>query len=396
MKVLAFLLAGGKGTRLSPLVNERCKPAVPFGGRFRIIDFTLSNCINSGIRRVNVMVQYQSESLQKHIRDGWSILSSYLGEYIDVYPPQQRVSDHMYTGTADAVYQNLYTIEVEKPDYILILGGDHIYKMDYRHMIRFHLEKGAALTVAAVPVPISEAVHFGIIVMDKKYQVLRFQEKPKENAATIPDDPNTCLASMGIYVFSTEIMKKYLMMDSQKTSDHDFGKNIIPDMLENNESIYVFPFRDKDGNPGYWKDVGTLSAYYQTNMEMLSEESPFQLDDPKWKIRTYEPYQLPAQIMSKGSVNNSLISGGVKIYGKVKNSILSGKVIVEEGATVEDSIIFDNAIIGKQAQVQRAILDKDVVIPPSYILSKEHLTNEEQFTITEDHVIVLPKGARLS
>ncbi len=395
MKVLAIILAGGKGTRLEPLVAERCKPAVPFGGKFRIIDFVLSNCINSEIRRINVMVQYKSNSLQKHIVEGWSFLSPYLGEYIDVYPPQQRVGEHWYSGTADAVYQNLFTIEEEKPDLVLILSGDHIYKMDYRKMIAEHLENQAALTIASIPTPIKDGSRFGILGINEVGKVIEFQEKPP-TPFPIPDDPDQCLASMGIYIFNTESLVQRLVKDAQSQSDHDFGKNIIPAMIHT-EPVYAHLFCDEQGNAEYWRDVGTISSFYDSNMDLLLPGSGFTIDDPTWQFRTVQLQNAPARILGNNpnqQINHSYFSNGSVIEGDVIHSILGFNVNVKPEAQVLDSVLFNGVTVGEGATVQRAIVDKGVTIPDGVDIAEIDVDNYGGKR-TEDGISVLPKGFQL-
>ncbi|MDH4129731.1 MAG: sugar phosphate nucleotidyltransferase, partial [Spirochaetota bacterium] len=344
MKVLAIILAGGKGTRLYPLVEKRCKPAVPFGGKYRIIDFTLSNCINSGIRQINVMVQYLSDSLQKHIRDGWNILSPALDEYIDVYPPQQRHSERWYQGTADAIFQNLFTIERVNPDYILVLAGDHIYKMDYREIINYHIKNHADLTIATIPTPIEESSGFGVIEIDSNNRIIGFEEKPK-SPKPIPNNPKMALASMGIYVFSREVLFHHLILDADSSSSHDFGKDIIPKMVSNNP-VYSFAHQYPDGKPRYWRDVGTLKSYYDSNMDLLNENCEFELFHENWKFRTCQTQSSPnlvgIEANSSEFLINSIVTGGAYIRGKVKNCIMSPEVIIGKDAEVSNSILFNS------------------------------------------------------
>ncbi len=391
MKVLSIILAGGKGSRLSPLSENRCKPAVFFGGRFRIIDFVLSNCINSGIRQINVMVQYLSDSLQKHIRSGWSILSPPLGEYIDVYPPQQRHSENWYQGTADAIFQNIFTIEKESPDYVLILGGDHIYKMDYREIINYHIEKNAELTIATIPVSIEEGKSFGIMEVKKDGKIIGFEEKP-QNPKPIPNKPNTTLASMGIYVFSKDVLLDQLIIDADSSSSHDFGKDIIPKMI-NEHRVYSFPFQNKDGSPRYWRDVGTLTSYYTSNMDLLNKDCSFDLFGEDWKFRTYQSNSAPSMIgitKNNGYLINSIISGGANIKGKVTNSILSPDIIIEEDAEVDQCILFSHSHIKKGAKLTKTIVEKNIIIPENYCIDN-NINNNDIFKVTKEGITVVAK-----
>jgi glucose-1-phosphate adenylyltransferase len=291
-RVLVMLLAGGKGQRLEPLTLHRAKPAVPFGGIYRIIDFTLSNCINSGIRHINVLVQYKSLSLNRHMREGWSFLTSELGEYVDTIPPQQRVGEHWYLGTADAIYQNLYSIEKDNPEFVLILSGDHIYKMDYRHLLDFHAERNADMTVAAVEVPKEQASQFGILEVDDNHRIIGFQEKPA-SPKTLPHHPSMCFASMGVYVFRNDFMVRVLEEDAADAqSSHDFGKDILPKLIDR-ARVFAFGFIDENKKEAkYWRDVGTIDSFWAANMDLISVHPIFNLYDQSWPIRT-TPQILP-------------------------------------------------------------------------------------------------------
>src|ERR1700682_602144 len=370
--VLTLMLAGGKGTRLEPLTRDRAKPAVPFGGLYRIVDFTLSNCINSNLRRALVLTQYKARSLDRHITAGWSFLSRGLDEWIEVLPPQQRIDEHWYKGTADAIYQNIYTIEKADPRYVMILAGDHIYKMDYSDMIRAHLDKGADLTVGCINVPVRDSVHFGVMQLDADNRVTGFQEKPKE-ANPMPGDPNHILASMGIYVFTARLMYELLCQDATKPgSEHDFGKNIIPAMIGTHK-VYGFRFRDKNRKATpYWRDVGTLDAYYQANMDLIEIDPVLNLYDREWPIRTHQP---PPKFVfrdegfgetsRRGEAHDSMVCQGCIVSGgHVRRSILSPNVRVNSYALVENSILFSTVDVGRHSHIRRAIIDKDVHIPP--------------------------------
>src|SRR5262245_40693116 len=402
--VLTLILAGGKGTRLDPLTRDRAKPAVPFGGLHRIVDFTLSNCLNSDLRRILVLTQYKARSLDRHISAGWGFLSRELGEYIEVLPPQQRIDEHWYKGTADAIYQNIYSIEKEDPRYVLILAGDHIYKMDYGDMIRAHLERNADLTIGCIPVPLRESCHFGVMQVDAQDRVLRFQEKPKE-AAPIPNDPRHCLASMGIYMFTARLMYELLCQDATRAdSDHDFGKNIIPTMIDAHR-VYVFRFRDKNRkDKPYWRDVGTLDAYYQANMDLVEIDPVLNLYDDEWPIRTYQPQLPPPKFVfgdegprghaRRGEAHDSMVCHGCIISGgHVRRSILSPNVRVNSYAIVENSILFDGVDVGRYCRIRRAIIDKDVQIPPGTTIGydPEH-DRRRGFTVTEQGVVVIAKA----
>jgi glucose-1-phosphate adenylyltransferase len=399
-KVLAMILAGGRGERLYPLTRDRAKPAVPFGAIYRIIDFTLSNCLNSGIRRIYALTQYKSTSLHRHIQLGWNILSAPLGEFIEAVPAQQRIDEHWYQGTADAIFQNIYTLQVERPDLVLILSGDHIYKMDYRKMIASHLERGADLTVAAIRMDQKLSREFGVVEIDGNWRIIGFQEKPEE-PKTIPGDPGGILASMGVYIFNTEVLARRLIEDARSDSNHDFGKDIIPMMVEKDQ-VFVFDFREGDcGGAGYWRDVGTIDAYYEANMDLISVTPQLNLYDSQWPILTYQPTSPPAKTVwieegRVGTALNSIISNGCIISGgNVKRSILSPKVTVHSFAEVEDSILLEGVDVGRNAKIKRTIIDKEVQIPPGMEIGYHLDEDAKRFTVTASGIVVVPKGIRL-
>jgi glucose-1-phosphate adenylyltransferase len=402
--VLTLILAGGKGTRLEPLTRDRAKPAVPFGGLYRIVDFTLSNCINSDLRRMLVLTQYKARSLDRHIAAGWGFLSRQLNEYIEVLPPQQRIDEHWYKGTADAIYQNIYSIEKEDPRYVLILAGDHIYKMDYGDMIQAHLDTKADLTIGCIPVPVRDASSFGVMQMDAQNRLVGFQEKPRE-ATPMPDDPHHFLASMGIYVFTARPMYELLCQDATRSdSDHDFGKNIIPGMIEANR-VNVFRFRDKNRKAvPYWRDVGTLDAYYQANMDLVEIDPVLNLYDREWPIRTNQPQLPPPKFVfgdegpkeqaRRGEAHDSMVCQGCILSGgHVRRSILSPNVRVNSYAVVENSILFEGVDVGRHCHIRRAIIDKDVKIPPHTTIGYD-LEHDKQrgFLVTEQGVVVIAKA----
>jgi glucose-1-phosphate adenylyltransferase len=402
--VLTLILAGGKGTRLEPLTRDRAKPAVPFGGLYRIIDFTLSNCINSGLRRVLVLTQYKARSLDRHIGSAWTFLSRQLNEYIEVLPPQQRIDEHWYKGTADAIYQNIYSIEKADPRYVLVLAGDHIYKMDYGDMIRSHLERGAELTIGCITVPVRDGQDFGIMQVDNQDHVLGFQEKPKEPKA-LPDNPQQCLASMGIYVFTARPMYEWLCQDATRAdSEHDFGKNIIPTLIDS-QKIFAFRFRDKNRKAmPYWRDVGTLDAYYQANMDLVEIDPVLNLYDREWPIRTHQPQLPPPKFVfnddgprdqaRRGEAHDSMVCQGCIISGgHVRRSILSPIVRVNSYAQVEDSILFEGVDVGRHCRIRRAIIDKEVRIPQNTTIGYD-LEHDRQrgFVVTEQGVVVIAKA----
>ncbi len=403
--VLTMILAGGKGTRLEPLTRDRAKPAVPFGGLYRIIDFTLSNCLNSGLRRVLVLTQFKSRSLDRHIRQGWSFLTLDLGEGIEVLPPQQRIDEHWYKGTADAIYQNIYGIEKENPEYLLVLAGDHIYKMDYSEMIAAHATGDADLTVGCIPIPLGECDHFGIVQTDATGRVLGFQEKPKLTDP-MPGDTEHALGSMGIYVFKTRMLFDRLFEDAaDENSSHDFGKDIIPAMVRDGYNVQSYRFRDRNGKPHpYWRDVGTLDAYYQANLDLVAVEPVLNLYDETWPIRTLHLQNPPPKFVhmgegppgytQRGEALDSIVSAGSIISGgQVRRSILSPRVRVNSYAVVEDSILFEGVDVGRYCRIKRAIVDKDVKLPPYTVLGFDHdFDRRRGFFVTESGIVVVAKG----
>ena len=372
--VLAVVLAGGKGSRLEPLTRDRAKPAVPFGGAYRIIDFTLSNCLNSGIRKMLVLTQYKAMSLDRHINLGWrDYLCRELGEFIDVVPPQQRIDEHWYQGTADAVYQNIYTLEKERPDYVVILAGDHIYKMNYQHLVEHHVLNQADMTIAALPVSLELAAgQFGVMQVDELSQVRGFAEKP-EHPYPMPGDPTRCLASMGIYVFTARFLFEQLCDDATRPdSHHDFGRDIVPSII-NTHRVMAYPFRDENRKQeAYWRDVGTLDAYFEANMDLVSVDPQLNLYDEHWPIRTYQPNLPPPKFVfaergehgRRGEALDSLVClGSVISGGHVSGSIIGSNVRVNSFAWVEDSILFEGVEIGRHTRIRRAIIDKGVHVP---------------------------------
>lgn len=401
-EVLTFVLAGGKGERLNPLTRDRAKPAVPFGGLYRIIDFTLSNCVNSGLRRVYVLIQYKSFSLQKHILSGWDVVSTQLGEFIDVIPAQQRISSDWYRGTADAIYQNIYTIQDHNPDLILILAGDHIYKMNYNQLISFHKNMEADMTVACIPMPAETSPSFGVIEVDQNNRVCGFQEKPT-TPKTIPGDPGHIFASMGIYLFSKNSLLTELELDAKTpASDHDFGKNVIPQMLRDNKRVFVYNFVDEQNKkPCYWRDIGTRDAYYQANMDLVKPDPEFNLYDRAWPVRTFHEQYPPIRIMSvpdgkggemTGTIVNSMVAGGCQITGAtVKGSVVSSNVKVARSTEVLDSVIMEGVSIGEGARIKNAIIDKEVVIPPGAEIGYDLELDRKRFDVTTSGIVIVAK-----
>jgi glucose-1-phosphate adenylyltransferase len=402
--VLTLILAGGKGTRLEPLTRDRAKPAVPFGGLYRIVDFTLSNCLNSNLRRVLVLTQYKARSLDRHISAGWGFLSREIGDYIEVLPPQQRIDEHWYKGTADAIYQNIYSIEKENPAYVLILAGDHIYKMDYGDLLRAHVDRGADLTVGCIPAPLREGPQFGVMQVDGEDRIVRFQEKPRD-PAPLADSPQHCLASMGIYVFTARPMYELLCRDATRAdSEHDFGKNIIPGMIAS-ARVFAYRFRDKNRKAvPYWRDVGTLDAYYQANMDLVEIDPVLNLYDREWPIRTFQPQLPPPKFVfsddgsreqaRRGEAHDSMVCQGCIISGgHVRRSILAPNVRVNSYALIEHSILFEGVQVGRHCRIRRAIIDKDVSIPQNTTIGYD-LDHDRQrgFQVTEQGVVVIAKA----
>jgi glucose-1-phosphate adenylyltransferase len=392
---LVILLAGGVGERLSPLTKERAKPAVYFGGPYRIIDFTLSNCINSGLRRIFIATQYKSLSLNRHIRMGWSVVSEELGEFVDILPPQKRVGEHWYLGTADAVYQNLYSIVREEPEQVFILSGDHVYKMDYSKMLRFHLDKGADVTLAALEVPVADGRRFGIVSVDENSRVIDFQEKP-EAPAPLPGSPQVALASMGIYIFKADVLVRALEEDAARQSNHDFGKDIIPALI-NTAPVYSYRFYDENKKASkYWRDIGTLDAYFEASMDLCQVNPEFNLYDPEWPLRTYQPQAPPAKFVFAeegrrcGQALDSIISSGCIISGsRVSGSILCPNVRVHSFCDIEQSILMPGVRVGRHARVRRAIVDRDVLIPRGALIGFNPEEDRRRHAVTEGGVVVV-------
>ena len=400
---MAVILAGGKGSRLEPLTRDRAKPAVPFAGGYRIIDFALSNCINSGLRKLLVLTQYKAMSLDRHINDGWrKYFCTELREFIDLIPPQQRIDEHWYQGTADAVYQNIYAIEQERPQYTLILAGDHIYQMNYRKMIDFHREQKADLTVAALPVTPKEATEFGVMQISDQRRIIGFEEKPA-NPKTMPNDDSRCLASMGIYVFTTRFLFEQLLSDATtQESHHDFGKDIIPKIIDS-ANVLAYPFVDETTDtPAYWRDVGTLDAYYEANMDLIRVEPNLNLYDPNWPIRTVQRNLPPPKFVFRseegidrvGMATDSIVCPGTIISGgQVDRCVLGPSVRVNSYAQVSDSILMGNVNVGRNAKIQRAIIDKHVNIPEGAEIGFDHEADRAQgFTVTPAGITVIGKS----
>ncbi len=400
-QTICVILAGGIGSRLHPLTADRAKPAVPFGGRYRIIDFTLSNCLHSGVRRILVLTQYKSHSLQKHLRDGWSIFNPELGEYITPVPPQMRTGESWYNGTADAIYQNLYLLERSGADCVLILSGDHVYRMDYEAMLQHHRESGAESTVACLTVDRHEAQSFGVLTVDAHDRIVSFHEKPTQ-PPTIPGDPDHVLASMGVYVFSMPRLVELLQADHEMDSTHDFGRDILPSMVGEHR-VVAYRFGGAQGRvtaDRYWRDVGTLEAYYDANMDLLRPVPPMDLYQGDWPIRTYEGQHPPARSVPGRSgreaeiVNSMLASGTLIVGGTLRHAILFPSVRIEEGAVVESSLLFEGVTVKEGAALQRCIVDKEVTIPPGERIGFDPVVDARRFTVTESGIVVIPKAYR--
>ncbi|MCM8829762.1 MAG: glucose-1-phosphate adenylyltransferase [Candidatus Omnitrophica bacterium] len=396
--ITTFILAGGKGERLYPLTRDRTKPAVPFGGIYRIIDFPLSNAINSGLRKIYIFTQYKSLSLHRHIREGWNIFSRELGEFIDLVPAQQRIGEDWYQGTADSVFQNINILEDEKPELILILSGDQVYKMDYRRIISAHIEKKADLTISIFEVPINQAHRFGVLKLDEDNRVIDFKEKPKEPISD-PKNPDVALISMGIYVFNLEVLIKKVVEDAKRIdSSHDFGRDVIPSMI-GHYNVYGFRFIDENKkDTKYWRDIGTIDAYWEANMDLVNIDPLLNLYDRDWLIRTFQVQYPPVKTVFSGedrraSVTDSMVSSGCIISGgKVYHSVLSPNVRINSYSEVTDSILFENVNIGRYAKIRRTIIDKNVVVPPNTEIGYNLEEDRKKFVVSEGGIVVIPKN----
>ena len=392
---LAVIMAGGRGERLKALTEHRCKPATPFGGKFRILDFVLSNCVNSGIRQISILTQYKAQSLIQHVERGWSYLRGEFGEFIEVIPAQQQVGPHWYRGTANAVYQNLELILSHRPKHVLVLAGDHIYKMDYGPMIAYHVEKGADITVGVVEVPRAHSHHFGVLTATEWNRVTAFDEKPA-NPATLPSRPDSILASMGIYVFNTRLLEKLLLEDAaNESSSHDFGKDVLPKGIGNLQ-VFAYPFQDvKTRAQSYWRDVGTIDAFYDANLELVHVRPELNIYDEEWPIWTYQEHQPPAKFIldedtRRGIAVNSMVSGGCIISGAVvRETLLFSNVRIEERTTIERSVILPMVQIGTGCTIRRAILDEGCVIPDNMSIGVDPAEDAARFTVTEKGIVLV-------
>ena len=400
---LGVLLAGGEGARLYPLTRDRAKPAVPFGGHYRLIDITLSNCINSGLRKVYILTQYKALSLNRHIREGWTgIVAQELGEFFELMPPMQRTGSNWYMGTADAVYQNIYSIGSEQPKYIIVLGADHVYKMNYSRMLEHHKQMNAEVTLATIPIPSNEVSRFGVVEVARNGDVLGFQEKPTSTSYRSPSDPNSVDASMGIYIFNTETLLKALMADAEDPdSKHDFGHNILPALL-GKKKVVAYSFVDENKQRAlYWRDVGTLDAYYDANMDLCSVAPTFNLYDKNWPIRTRVRQYPPAKFVfgepgRSGMAVNSIITAGVIISGAVvSNSVLSQDVRVNSYSEVDASIIFSHVNIGRHCHIRKAIIDRDVHIPEGTVIGFDPVEDKRRYFVNPSGLTIVTRDVSI-
>jgi len=394
--VVALLLAGGAGERLYPLTRDRAKPAVSFGGPYRLIDFTLSNCVNSGLRKIFIATQYKSQSLNRHVRLGWGVVNTELGDFVEILPPQKRVGENWYLGTADAVYQNLYSIERENPRFVIVLSADHIYKMDYGKMLDFHIARGAALTLGAIEVPASESRRFGVLAADEEGRVRSFHEKPASPPGAGGD---TCLASMGIYLFDTDLLIHELLRDAEQAGSHDFGRDIVPKLIASDRRVCAYLFWDENKKESkYWRDVGTLDAYYDASMDLIQIDPVFNLYDPDWPLRTYQPQFPPAKFVFSqdgrtGLAVDSIVSMGCIVSGSdVRRSILAPNVRVHSYCDVQDSILMPNSVVHRHARIRRAIIDRGVVVPRGALIGHDAAEDRRRHTVSDAGIVVVTPG----
>jgi len=393
-RTLVLILAGGEGSRLGELTKWRAKPAVPFGGKYRMIDFPLSNCVNSGLRRIGVLTQYKAHSLIRHLQHAWSFMRAEIGEFVEIIPAQQRMGKEWYRGTADALYQNIDIIHRHSPDYLLVLGGDHIYTMDYSKMLMQHVQSKADMTVACIEVPRMEACEFGVMSVNENMRISRFTEKPA-NPEAIPDKPDKALASMGIYVFSTGFLYDTLIEDAKdEHSDHDFGKNIIPRAIPNSRAM-AYTYRDDRGKMAYWRDIGTVDAYWKANMELCSIEPELNLYNQNWPIWTYQVQLPPAKFVfddegRRGEAIDSLVSGGCIIAGAhVKRSVIFFATRIETCSLVKDSVVLPGVYIGRNCRINRAIIDKGTRIPDNTVIGEDPDEDVKRFHISEQGIVLV-------
>jgi glucose-1-phosphate adenylyltransferase len=392
---LAVIMAGGRGERLKALTAHRCKPATPFGGKFRIIDFVLSNCVNSGIRQISILTQYKAQSLIAHVQRGWNYLRGEFGEFVEVIPAQQQIGEIWYRGTADAVYQNLEIILSHRPKHVLVLAGDHIYKMDYGPMIAYHVEKGADITVGVVELPASQSRSFGVLTATEWNRVTKFAEKPAE-PDTLPGRPDTILASMGIYVFNTRLLERLLTEDAQdETSSHDFGKNIIPKAIGSLQ-VFAYPFQDvKTRAQSYWRDVGTIDAYYDANLELVHVNPELNIYDEEWPIWTYQEQQPPAKFVldedgRRGMAINSMVSGGCIISGSdIRRSLLFSNVRANSFSRLNEAVVLPDVVINRSANLSKVVIDRGVIIPEGLVVGQDPEADARRFFRTDNGVTLI-------
>lgn len=406
--VLVMILAGGEGKRLYPLTRDRAKPAVPFGGRYRIVDFVLNNFINSGFFKIKVLTQYKSDSLNKHITRGWA-LSPFLNQYVDLVPAQMRTGGDWYRGTADAVFQNANQIIDANPNYVCVFGGDHIYKMNVSQMLNYHKKADSDLTISAIQIPIEQASEFGIMEVDENWRLVNFVEKPQTAPKSIPGNPKMCLASMGNYIFNKDVLVNALFKDADvDASNHDFGKNVIPNLLGEGKRIYVYNFNENrvpgmtESEKGYWRDVGSIDAYWQANMDLINYNPELNLYSKEWPIRTFNYNYPPAKFVWEegdrvGMATNSMVSEGCIISGgSISRCILSPKVRINSFSQVTDSILMESVSVGRYSEIRKAIIDKNVEIPPYTRIGFNREEDEQRgFSVSPEGVTVVPKGAIL-
>ncbi len=393
-KTLVLVLAGGTGSRLKGLTKWRAKPAVPFGGKYRIIDFALSNCVNSGLRRIGVLTQYKSHSLLRHLQRAWGFMRAEIGEFVELIPAQQRLAEDWYRGTADALYQNIDIIRRHAPEHVIVLGGDHIYTMDYSKMLYEHVTSGADLTVGCIEVPREEAKEFGVMSVDENYRITKFTEKPAD-PEPLPDKPDKALASMGIYVFSTAYLYASLIADAEDPgSAHDFGKDIVPKSITTCVA-HAYPFMDRNGNPAYWRDVGTVDSYWKANMELCAIEPELNLYSREWPIWTYQTQHPPAKFIfddddARGQAIDSLVAGGCILSGaRVKRSVIFFGTEIERGSVIKDSVVLPKVSIGKDCRITNAVIDKACTIEDGMVIGEDLELDRERFHVTEKGIVLV-------
>ncbi len=398
--VTTMVMAGGEGERLYPLTQHRTKAAVPFAGNYRIIDFTLSNCLNSGLKRIQVLTQYKSDSLNRHIRWGWDVFSPELGNYIRTVPPQQRLSSHWYLGTADAVFQNIHSLDEERPEHVLLLSGDHIYRMDYRELLQYHVHRDADATVCCTRVPLGEASRLGVVGVEDGDRIVYFEEKPSDPSPA-HQNADFALCSMGVYAFKTTSLVKAVIRDARTDSEHDFARNILPEMLRNERNLVACVCSDgKPVRSEYWRDIGTLDAYWRANMDFLPGSAPFDLNDPDWPMRTY-PRSLPAASIrghqeDHDCVSRCLLAGGVRVEdAAVHNSVIGPNVHVKDGSVIEDSVLMGDIVVGRNCRLRKVIVDKNNCFPDGERIGFDPEKDGRHFTISESGIVAVPQAMPL-